>query len=119
MTNYELFVNWNKALCNYFFPENLEEDEEVSLYIDKDKINEIGEQYGLGGYDEFIRLIMQPIEDRQQVYSKLRKTYIGTKMPNEQRQKYNCKNLFDFSTIYIDNDFYKYLDCPFFILSLL
>lgn len=116
MDNTELFINWNKALINYFFQENLREDEEVSLYIDKDKINEIGVQNGLDGYDEFIRLIMLSVEDRQQVYSELRKIYIGSNLlTREQKIKFKSTNLFDFATIYIDNNFYKHLDCPFLV----
>lgn len=116
MTDLDLFVNWNKALFNYFFPKDLKEDEEVSLYIDKDKINEIGKLNELGGYDEFMHLVMLPIDDRQKVYCDLRKKlYVETKMSEDQKQKYNSKNLFDFATIYIDNDFYKHLDCPFLV----
>ena len=115
MTNSELFKNWNEVLCSYFFPNDIEEDAEVSLYIDKDEINELGREHELGGYDEFMRIIMLPEKERQEVYKELRRCYINTSLSREQRTKLNSKNIFDFATIYIDSDFYKCLDCPFLI----
>ena len=116
MTNSELLLNWNKALFDHFFVQDLEEDEEVSLFINRETIDEIGHSNGIGGYEDFMCLIMQSIKDRQQVYSELRTIYVGTKMSDEQKIKYNCKNLFDFSTIYIDNAFNKNLGYPLYLV---
>lgn len=115
MTNTELFKKWNEVFISYFFPEDMEEDAEISLFIDKDTINELGQEYGLGGYDGFISIIMLSEEERQEVYKELWKCYINTSLSKEQRLKLNSKNIFDFSTIYIDSNFYKYVDCPFLI----
>ena len=111
----ELFKNWNQALYSHFFPRDLEEDEEVSLYVDKEKIDEIGEKNELGGYDEFINLVMLPIEIRKKMFSELWKTYVGTSMSQEQRKKCNNTNLFDFATIFINKNFYSHIECPFLI----
>ena len=115
MNNVDLFINWNRVLNSYFFPNDLEEDAEVSLYIDRETIGELGREHQLGGYDDFIRIVLLSIEDRKSLYNELRRTYIGTNRPRNLNTKYSSKNLFDFATIFIDSDFYRYLDCPFLI----
>ena len=114
MNNLDLFIGWNRALFSYFFIDN-SEDEEVSLYVDREKIEEIGASNGLGGYDEFISLIMLPIEERQRLYTELRQTYLATSMSTEQRRLFTSTNLFDFAKIFVDSELYPYIDCPFLI----
>ena len=114
MTNLELFINWNKALYSYFFLDNAD-DEEVSLYIDRERIEEIGDVNKLGGYDSFMALIMLSLEERQSLYSELRQLYLGTQMTAEQRSFYRNRNLFDFARIFIDAELYSHIDCPFLI----
>lgn len=114
MSNFELFIGWNRALFSYFFIDN-SEDEEVSLFVDRGKIEEIGASNGLGGYDEFISLIMLPIEERQRLYREIRQLYLGTNMTNEQRRLYRSTNLFDFAKILVDRELYPHIDCPFLI----
>lgn len=111
----KLFVNWNKALFSYFFNNGDSEEDEVSLYIDRKKLEEIGSANGLGGYDEFMSLIMLPEEERKALYCTLRQKFIGTSRPQSLNRIYNSTNLFDFATIFIDEGFYNYLDCPFLI----
>ena len=118
MNNSELkqkFISWNKALFSYFFNNGDSEEDEVSLYIDKEKLEEIGSANGLGGYDEFMSLIMLPVNERQALYSTLRQQFIGTPRPQSLNSIYNSTNLFDFATIFINEGFYNYLDCPFLI----
>jgi hypothetical protein len=114
MNNLDLFIGWNRALFSYFFVDNTE-DEEVSLYVDREKIEEIGTSNGLGGYDEFLSLIMLPIEDRQRLYTELRQTYLATRMSAEQGRLFRSTNLFDFAKIFVDSELYPYIDCPFLI----
>ncbi len=114
MTNLELFINWNKALYSYFFLDNTD-DEEVSLYIDKEKIEEIGAINELGGYDSFMSLIMLSLEDRQSLYLEIRQLYLGTQMTAEQRSLYRSNNLFNYARVFIDNNLYTHIDCPFLI----
>lgn len=114
MNNFDLFISWNRALFSYFFIENNDE-EEVSMYIDREKIEEIGASSGLGGYNEFISLILLPIEERQRLYKEIRQLYLGTNMSNEQRRLYRSTNLFDFAKIFVDSDLYSHIDCPFLI----
>ena len=110
----ELFISWNKALFSYFFDENTEEDE-VSLYIDREKLEEVGSANGLGGYDEFMSLIMLSIDERKALYDTLRQQFIRTSRPQSLNSIYKSTNLFDFATIFIDEGFYNYIDCPFLI----
>ena len=56
MNNLDLFIGWNRALFSYFFIDN-SDDEEVSLYIDREKIEEVGVSNRLGGYNEFMSII--------------------------------------------------------------
>ncbi len=114
MNNLELFINWNRALFSYFFNENTD-DEEVSLYIDREKIEEVGVSNRLGGYNEFMSIIMLPIEERQRLYSELRQTYLATNMSTEQRRLFRSTNLFDFAKIFLDRELYPHIDCPFLI----
>ncbi len=113
MSNRDLFIAWNKALCAHFFPENLEKDAEVSLYIDRDTIDSIGKE--LGGYDGFMRIIGFSVEERHDVYIKLRKHFGMTSASTQQNQKCINKNIFNYATIYIDRAFYSHLDSPFLI----
>ena len=115
MNNADLFVKWNQVLNSYFFPNDLEEDAEVSLYIDRETIDELGRVHQLGGYDDFLRIVLLSIKDRKSLYNELRRIYIGTNRPSNLKTKYSSKNLFDFATIFIDSDFYRSLDCPFLI----
>ena len=114
------FVNWNNALYDFFFPQNLEEDEEVSLFIDSELINEIGQQHpGLGCYDDFLRSILLPANERRSVYMELRQLYgLKIELTSEQKRKYKSNNLFDFATIYIDDDFYSSLGFPLYLCYL-
>lgn len=114
--NANKFIAWNKALFNHFFPKDLEEDEEVSLFIDRETINEIGQSNNLGGYEEFINLIMLPIASRRQVFTDIWRLYVGTNMSDCQRQKSNSPNIFDFATIFIDEALYFRLECPLFMI---
>ncbi len=113
-----LFVNWNNALLSYFFPEDLNEEDEVCMYIDRDIIEEIGRQNGLGGYDDFLQIVMLPVDDQISLYKLIWETYFrGTRMPDRTRRILNNRNynLFRFATIYIDNYLYRYIPCPFLI----
>ena len=114
MNNLDLFIGWNRALFSYFFIDN-SDDEEVSLYIDREKIEEVGVSNGLGGYNEFISLIMLPIEERQRLYTELRQTYLASNMSTEQRKLFRSTNLFDFAKIFVDRELYPHIDCPFLI----
>lgn len=112
----DLFINWNKVLYSYFFENQENEECEVSLYIDREKIDELGNNAGLGNYeDSFLRVIKLSREERQYLYTELRRTYIGTRRPDIYGNKYRSSNLFDFATIFIDTDFYRYLKYPFLI----
>lgn len=111
----ELFISWNKVLFSYFFNNGDSEEDEVSLYIDREQLEKIGFANGLGGYDVFLSLIMLPINERQALYRTLRQRFIGTSIPESLYRIYNSRNLFEFATIYIDEGFYNYLDCPFLI----
>ena len=113
MNNLDLFVNWNRALYSYFFAEST--DDEVSLYINRETIDEIGANNGLGDYDSFIYLVTLSSDERQRLYTDLRRHYIGTNMSNKQRRLYRSNNLFDFATIFIDEELYVNLACPFLI----
>lgn len=116
MTDATAFLNWNKALFNYYFPQDLEEDEEVSLFVDKKTIDGIGQRSGLGGYDEFLHCILLPIDDRRQVYLELRQLIgLGIQLSRDQRHLLRSENLFDFATIFIDNDFYTRINCPLYL----
>ena len=111
-----LFVNWNSALLSYFFPEDLNEEDEVCMYIDRDIIEEIGRQNDLGGYDDFLQIVMLPVERRRELYSYIRRIYLANpNIPRDFQPFYNSVNLFRFATIYIDNNLYRYIPCPFLI----
>lgn len=113
MSNRDLFIAWNKALCAHFFPENLEKDAEVSLYIDRDTIDSIGKE--LGGYDGLMKIIGLSVEERQDVYRELR-GYCGmTPASPEQNRRSRNDNIFNYATIYIDKGFYSKLECPFLV----
>lgn len=113
------FVNWNKALYNHFFREDLEEDEEVSLFIDRATVHEIGQTAGLGGYDDLLHCIMLPFDERKRVYIELRQSLgLGIELSPEQRQSVRSSNLFDFATIYIDKDFDRHFNCPLYLIYL-
>lgn len=113
----DFFVGWNNALFSHFFPEDLDEEDEVCIYIDRNIIEEIGQQNNLGGYKEFLQIVMLPVDLRKTLYSALRKRYIGTarSKENDINTIFNSSNLFVFATIFIDNGFYKSIKCPFLI----
>ena len=113
----DLFVGWNNALFSHFFPEDLDEEDEVCIYIDRNIIEKIGQQNSLGGYKEFLQIVMLPVNLRKTLYSALRKRYIGTARSKEKdiNTIFNSSNLFVFATIFIDNGFYKSIKCPFLI----
>lgn len=114
MEKLELFIKWNKALFSYFFVEN-KNDEEVSLYINREKLDEIGSANRLGGYDSFITLITLSIEARQNLYSEIRKLYLEENMTRDQKGLYRSTNIFDFAKIFVDKKLYPHIDCPFLI----
>lgn len=115
MTNLELFEAWNKALFSHFFPASLEEDEEVCLYITKEGIDDIGQKNGLGGYDQFMQLILLPVDDRKQIFIKLWKKYVGSELSREQKRQLSNVNLFEFATIFTHKAFLPHLNCPFLV----
>lgn len=116
MTNAELFIGWNKALFLYFFDAQNNEEDEVSLYIDRDKIEEIGRENKLGGYEDFIRIIMLPIEERKQLYCALRRTHLGTSIiPESVMRNYRSTNLFSFASIFTRDFHESNLKCPYLI----
>ena len=116
MENIDLFVGWNKALFSYFFDNSRDEENEVSLYIDREKIEEIGSEKGLGGYDEFLRVVMLLVEERQALYCALRRRYLGTGLvPESVRNYYRSTNLFNYALIYTTDFTSSHLDCPYLI----
>lgn len=113
MNNTNLFIAWNNVLCNHFFPDDLEKDAEVSLYIDRATINSIGNE--LGGYDGFMNVICMSVNDRLEVYHELRRRYGMAGPSTEQNRQIGNSNIFKYATIYIDTSFYSHLDCPFLV----
>lgn len=112
----DLFVGWNNALFSHFFPEDLDEEDEVCIYIDRNIIEKIGQQNNLGGYKEFLQIVMLSVKERQQLYSYIKRIYLANHtIPRSILALYNSGNLFKFATIYIDNNLYRYIPCPFLI----
>ena len=116
MENIDLFVGWNKALLSYFFDNSRDEENEVSLYIDREKIEEIGREKGLGGYDEFLRVVLLSVEERKSLYCALRRRYLGTdRIPENLRNLYRSTNLFEYASIYTTDFSSSHLDSPYLI----
>ncbi len=108
MNNYDLFIKWNSVLFDYFFNNN---DDEVTLYIDRETIEKVGSNNGLGGYDEFLRIIMLSIEDRAVIFRRIYKSKNGTPPTKVNRRLQNI-NLFKFASLFVSDFPNAYFDYP-------
>lgn len=116
MENIDLFIEWNRVLFSYFFSNSRDEEDEVSLYITRETIDEIGNENGLGGYEGFLRIVMLPIETRKTLYCELRNRYLGSReAPENLERNYRSTNLFYYATIYTNDFSSTHLDCPYLI----
>ncbi len=112
----DLFVRWNQVLYLYFFGDRDYDDNEneVSLFIDKETIEELGQKNGLGGYDSFLNIVLLSLPDRKSLYVKIIKRFIGSiNLSKEEKKLLNCSNLFEFATLFMDERLYDKMGCPF------
>jgi hypothetical protein len=107
---YITYLHWNGALYNHFFGRN--DSEEVFLYINKEVLDQIGNEAKpkLGGSESFLNTVLLNKDDRYTLARDLFQKGAGLRVPWE--RPYNT-SLFSFAEILTNPDLTRKINCPF------